>query len=180
MVSLNYVLLGLLALGDRHGYELKQLYDRQFPQARPLASAQVYSTLTRLTKAGQVEQGSSERAGGPDRIPYSLTAAGREELRHWLEEVEPPSPFVANPLAVKVTIAALLSGEVAAGAYLQRQRAAHLARMRQFTHIKTDPDSSLAVALAADYAIEHLNADLHWIETALARISALTKEITTT
>jgi DNA-binding PadR family transcriptional regulator len=178
-VSLNYVLLGLLAIGDRHGYELKQLYDKQFPHARPLASAQVYSTLSRLAKAGHVEQGSSERVGGPDRIPYSLTSAGRSELNRWLEEVEPPSPFVANPLAFKVTIAALTSGEVAAGAYLQRQRAVHLARMRQYTRTKTDVDSSLAVVLAADYAIEHLNADLHWIETALARIGALTKEIAT-
>ena len=178
-MSLHYVLLGLLAVDDRHGYELKQLYDKQFPQARPLASAQIYSTLSRLAKAGHVEQGTAERAGGPDRIPYSLTEAGRVELIRWLEEVEPPSPFVANPLAVKVTIAALISGEVAAGTYLQRQRAVHLARMRQYTRIKTDPGSSLAVVLAADYAIEHLNADLHWIETAMARISALTKEITT-
>ena len=178
-MSLNYVLLGLLAVDDRHGYELKQLYDKQFPEARPLASAQVYSTLSRLEKAGYVEQGSSERAGGPDRIPYSLTTAGRDELSRWLEEVEPPSPFVNNPLAVKVTIAALISGEVAAGDFLQRQRAVHLARMREYTRTKTSPGSSLAVVLAADYAIEHLNADLNWIETALARIGALTKEITT-
>ncbi len=178
-MSLNFVLLGLLAVSDRHGYELKQLYDKQFPEARPLASAQIYSTLSRLTKAGHVEQGSSERVSGPDRIPYSLTATGRGELTRWLEEVEPPSPFVANPLSVKATIAILVLGEGAAGTYLQRQRAAHLVRMRQYTRTKTDPDSSLAVVLAADYAIEHLNADLNWIETALARISALAKEIDT-
>ena len=178
-MSLNYVLMGLLAVSDRHGYELKQLYDKQFPQARPLASAQIYSTLSRLVKAGHANQEASERVGGPDRIPYSLTRTGRGELTRWLEEIEPPSPYVTNPLAVKVTIAALISGQGAADAYLQRQRAMHVARMRQYTRTKNDPGSSLAVVLAADYAIEHLNADLHWIENALARISELTEEITT-
>jgi DNA-binding PadR family transcriptional regulator len=178
-MSLGHVLLGLLVLGDRHGYELKRAYDVRFPAARPLASAQVYAALVRLTRDGLVVPWSRERAGGPDRTTYALTEGGRAEFARWLEEVEPPSPFVANPLAVKVTLAILTSGEQAARAYLRRQRAAHLERMREYTRLKTSPDVSLKEVLAADYALEHLNADLRWIDNALTRAAALTEEITT-
>lgn len=44
---------------------------------------------------------------------------------------------MANPLAVKVTLAVLTSGEQAARAYLRRQRAAHLERLRDRTRLKT-------------------------------------------
>jgi DNA-binding PadR family transcriptional regulator len=176
-MSLNHVLLGLLVPGQRHGYELKRHYDLRFPSARPLASAQIYATLGRLSRDGFVEQGSVERVGGPDRIAYVLTPAGRQELQRWLDAVEEPSPFISNPLSVKVTLAALTSGDDAARSYLRRQREAHLIRMREYTRRKSDPASTLAQILDADYAIEHLNADLTWIDTALARVQALTEEL---
>lgn len=50
--------------------------------------------------------------------------------------------------------------------------------MRDDTRLKTSPDVSLAEVLAADYALEHLNADPRWIENALRRATALTEEIT--
>lgn len=178
-MTVGHALLGLLVPGERHGYELKRRYDQQFPAARPLASAQVYSTLARLSRDGFVVQGEPERDGGPDRTAYTLTTEGRGELQRWLGEVEPPSPFVTNPLVVKLTVAVLTAGEPAAQDYLRRQRAAHLDRMRDFTRAKLEPDVALAELLAADYALEHLNADLHWIENALARTATLTEEVST-
>lgn len=177
-MSLSHVVLGLLAGGDRHGYDLKRQYDTRFPAARPLAPAQVYATLERLQRDGLVQPGSVERAGGPDRTVYAMTPAGRSELDRWLEDVEPPAPFVTNPLSTKVTLALLVADDATATDYLRRQREAHLDRMREYTRVKTDPESSLARVLAADYALNHLDADLRWIDTALDRVSALSEEIT--
>lgn len=176
-MSLGHVLMGLLVPGQQHGYELKRSYDSRFPAARPLASAQVYTALGKLARDGLVVPGTPERAGGPDRTAYALTDTGRTEFTRWLAEIEPPSPFVANPLAVKVTLALVTSGEQTARTYLRRQRAAHLERMRHYTRTKTAPGTSLAEILAADYALEHLDADLRWIDNALARATALTQEI---
>ncbi|GAB6899343.1 PadR family transcriptional regulator [Kineosporia succinea] len=175
---MKHVMLGLLAGGEQHGYELKRLYDLRFPAARPLASAQVYSTLARLARDGMVVAGEPERVGGPDRTSYALTPQGQEEFVAWLQEVEPPSPFVANPLAVKVTLFLLTAGADGARGYLRRQREAHMRRMREYTQVKTDPAGSLAMVLEADYAIEHLDADLRWMGSALARVELLEKEIT--
>jgi DNA-binding PadR family transcriptional regulator len=176
-MSTGHVLLGLLADGERHGYELKREHDARFPAARPLAFGQVYATLERLRKRGLVDAASGVKAAGPQRTPYALTDAGRVELHRWLVEIEAPSPFVSNPLSVKVTLALLITDETLTQDYLRRQRDAHLQRMRDYTRFKSDPATSLVEVLAADYALTHLDADLRWIDAALDRVADLDKEI---
>lgn len=165
--------MGLLSKGERHGYDLKHEHDACFPAAKPLAFGQVYATLDRLARRGHVDEVETVRVDGPDRRIYALTPAGRTELQMWLAEVDEPAPHVANPLALKATIALLVSDEEAAAEYLRRQREAHLLRMRHYTQVKSDPRSPIAAVLAADYAIAHLDADISWLETALERVAAL-------
>jgi hypothetical protein len=76
-----------------------------------------------------------------------------------------------------VTIALIAADEETAQGFLARQRAAHLSRMRVLTQMKLDRNSSPEQLLAADYALDHLDADLRWIDTAVDRVSALAKEI---
>jgi DNA-binding PadR family transcriptional regulator len=181
-VSTPHVLLALLADEARHGYDLKRAYDARFPKARPLAFGQVYSTLERLTRDGLAEEAGTERVDGPDRTVYAITDAGRDALRDWLSVVEPPAPHVANTLFTKV-VAGLLAEHVpgaeggVAVAYLRAQRRAHLARMRDYTTVKTAPDASVGEVLAADYALAHLDADLRWIDLTLSRMTALRQEV---
>jgi len=177
LMSTGHMLLGLLAEGERHGYELKREHDARFPAARPLAFGQVYATLERLRKSGLVSAATSVKVDGPQRTPFTMTPAGRDEFERWLTEVQPPSPYVANPLSVKVTLALLTAGEPLAQDFLRRQRDAHLSRMREYTRLKSRPDSSLAEVLAADYALTHLDADLRWIDAALERVAELNKEL---
>lgn len=172
-MSTGHVLLGLLSERPQHGYDLKNHHDAVFPAARPLAFGQVYATLERLTKKGQVEAIASEQVDGPERTVYAITDDGSEALQQWLEDIDAPAPFVANPIAVKATVALLARSEAVARLYLQAQRAAHLTRMREYTRQKTAPDTELASILACDYAIAHLAADLEWLDLALARVDAL-------
>ncbi len=176
-MSTGHVLMGLLVSGERHGYDLKREHDVVFAGAKPLAFGQVYATLERLRKKLQVEAVEVERVDGPDRTVFALTDVGREELDRWLTEVEAPAPHVANPLAAKATIALLVGDEQQARGYLAAQRAAHLARMRHYTQLKSEPSIGLAEVLAADYAIAHLDADLQWLDLALDRITHLAAAI---
>jgi DNA-binding PadR family transcriptional regulator len=168
-MSTPIALLGLLQRGPRHGYELKLQHDERFPLAKPLAFGQVYATLGRLERDGYVEITEQESAGGPERTVYGLTPAGRAHVAAWVREPEPPAPHVANILFAKLVVA-LLGGASGSG-YLDVQRTAHLARMRELT--KTRREGEPAQALAADYALFHLEADLRWLESSLTRLSAL-------
>ncbi|MGC5014445.1 PadR family transcriptional regulator [Streptosporangium sp. DT93] len=172
-MSTGHVVLGLLAERPKHGYELKREHDLHLPGARPLAYGQVYATLQRLQRDGFAEVAETVREGGPERTVYAITEGGRAELTRWLEQVEAPAPHVSSTLVSHVVVATMAGG--AAGDYLLRQRAAHLARMRELTAQRSS--GSPAQALAADYALQHLDADLRWIETTMKRLTELKEEI---
>jgi DNA-binding PadR family transcriptional regulator len=172
-MSVSYALLGLLEHEPNHGYELKRQYDEYFGRDRPLPYGQVYSTLSRLARDGRVLAGGHAPGEGPERKLYAITGEGETALAVWLTTPEPPEPHLQTVLAVKV-ILALLS-QRPAEVYLDRQRHAHLERMRALTAIRRD--ASLVDALLADHAIFHLEADLRWIELTSARLDQLAKEL---
>ncbi|GAB2954591.1 PadR family transcriptional regulator [Streptomyces pseudoechinosporeus] len=174
-MSTRHILLGLLAGGPSHGYDLKRRHDERFPQARPLAYGQVYTTLQRLVRDGLAEVDGTDSAGGPERTRYRSTDEGARELAKWAGEITPPAPFVTNEIFAKVVCAILASTDPAD--YLRAQRAAHMERMRQLTAVKTAKDADLATVLSADYALSHLDADLRWMTTTAARLTTLTAEV---
>jgi DNA-binding PadR family transcriptional regulator len=176
-MSTRHILLGLLAAGPCHGYDLKRRHDERFPQARPLAYGQVYTTLQRLVRDGLAEVEGTESDGGPERTTYRRTEAGTRELTDWTGSVTPPAPFVANEIFAKVVVVILSGGDPAA--HLAAQRDAHLARMRELTAVKSAGGADLATVLSADYALTHLDADLRWMTTTAGRLATLTAEVDT-
>ncbi|MEU1405572.1 PadR family transcriptional regulator [Streptomyces sp. NPDC005728] len=176
-MSTRHILLGLLAAGPSHGYDLKRRHDARFPQARPLAYGQVYTTLQRLVRDGLAEVDGTDADGGPERTLYRTTAAGSGELAQWAAQIAPPAPFVANEIFAKVVVSLLSGGDPEA--YLRAQRAAHMNRMRELTAVKTAPGADLTTVLSADYALDHLDADLRWMNTTAARLTTLTAEVDT-
>lgn len=177
-MSTAHVLLGLLARGSRHGYDLKREHDARLPRARPLAFGQVYATLGRLVRDGLIEEAGQGKEGGPERTTFALTDQGRTELDAWLSRAEPPSPYVQSTLFAKVVVALLVADDVTtARRYLSTQRTAHLARMRDLTKTKTDAGVSVADVVAADFSLAHLDADLRWMQTTLERVGRLRAEV---
>ncbi|MFJ4896934.1 PadR family transcriptional regulator [Streptomyces sp. NPDC088727] len=182
-MSIRHVLLGLLAGGPNHGYELKRRYDELFPQARPLAYGQVYTTLQRLVRDGLASVEGTDSDGGPERTRYRSTDEGARELAHWAGETAPPAPFVTNEIFAKVVTSILVAAAAGgdrttdAAAYLQAQRAAHMARMHELTQLKTTPGAGLSTVLSADYALNHLDADVRWMATTATRLATLTTEV---
>ena len=166
-MSIGHVLLGVLAAGPAHGYELKREHDQRFPSAKPLAFGQVYATLARLERDGLVEAAESSQEGGPERTAYAITSAGERALAEWLAEPEPAGPYPADDL-VRKTVTALRTGADAT-VYLQRQRQSHLRRMRELIELQQHTRDAGA-RIAVDHAISHLDADLRWLETAAERV----------
>ncbi|HWL65676.1 MAG TPA: PadR family transcriptional regulator [Actinomycetota bacterium] len=172
-MSVPYVLLGLLEESPRHGYELKRDYDELVGQSKPVKFGQIYATLGRLERDGLIDLAAEERGQGPDRKRYAITENGVTDLDQWLSEPETAEPHMHNVLFTKVVLAMFSNREPEL--FLNAQRAEHQRRMRDLTRIKEE--GSLAAALASDYALFHLEADLRWIELASARLERLRKEV---
>jgi PadR family transcriptional regulator AphA len=85
-----YVILGMLRDGARTGYEIKAAVDETTRFFWAASYGQIYPQLRQLAEAGLVK-GAPAPQGARKRTVYTLTAAGRKELRRWLEQ--PPETF---------------------------------------------------------------------------------------
>lgn len=98
-------LLGMLTMGPANGYEIKLRIERTIGNFWNESFGQIYPTLKRLEQMGLIESRTERRA----KI-YSITAAGREHIRDWLEI--PPKPLAPrNELLLKVFFGVLASPE---------------------------------------------------------------------
>lgn len=172
-MSTAFTLLGLLEPAPSHGYELKRAFDQRFGTDKPLPFGQVYATLGRLERDGRAVVVGTEAGEGPERKRYAITEQGVTDLEAWLADPEAPEPHLQTVLFAKVVLA-LRSGRDA-NAFLDAQRAAHLARMRELTELRRS--SALNQALLADYALFHLEADLRWLDLTAARLDELAAQV---
>jgi DNA-binding PadR family transcriptional regulator len=172
-MSVPHALLGLLEREPHHGYDLKRLHDAYFAPDRPVAFAQVYSTLARMEGRGHVRLEAVERVDGPDRRRFAITDDGRLELERWLGAPLEPEPHLQAALFTKVVLA-ILSGRPVEP-LVDAERHAHLERMRELTAIRRE--GPLQVALLADYCLFHLEADLRWLDVTAARVEDLRAQL---
>jgi DNA-binding PadR family transcriptional regulator len=173
-VTISYALLGLLEGTSRHGYDLKQSYDRRFGGTKPIRFGQVYRTLAQLERDGRVEVVGHEAGSGPDRKRYAITADGVTDLDAWLSEPEQPQPQLQTVLFTKVVLA-LMSGRPARE-YLDGQRATHLAAMNALTRARRQAVSTQD-AILFDYQLFHIEADLRWLDHTESRLASLAEEV---
>src|SRR5438067_1387726 len=81
-MSLTHALLGLLAVEPASGYELTKAFERDLGRyAWQAGHTSIYPELGRLAERGLVEVAD---AGPRGRRTYTITDAGRAELRDWL------------------------------------------------------------------------------------------------
>src|SRR5438128_3268854 len=77
------VVLGLLSVGPRSGYEIKAAVDRSTRFFWAASYGQIYPELRRLEREGLIE-GEDAPNGRRARRVFRLTAAGRAALEAWL------------------------------------------------------------------------------------------------
>jgi len=172
-VTVARTLLGLLETEPAHGYTLKHRYDQHFARLKPLPFGQVYASLARFERDGLAVVTGTEPGAGPQRTTYAITPEGVTAVEQWIGEPEEPTTFAGSVLFAK-TVLALRSGR-SAGDVLDTQRQVHLARMRELTAARRTDDP--AELLAITYELNHLDADLRWIEEAGQQLARLATDL---
>ncbi len=131
-MSLPHVLLGLLNDSPGTGYDLARAMRLQIDPAWSAGFSQIYPVLARLRRSGWVRLRVLGSSRGPRRHLYRATAAGRRELRRWLEQTPTPPRHNDETLARLALLdflpiaerrRALLAGDAALGAEIARLRA---------------------------------------------------------
>lgn len=94
----DYVVLGMVGLGARSGYEIKRTVELSIRFFWTISPAQVYPSLAKLERAGLLT-GHDEPQGNRPRRVYERTQEGAQALRDWLTEAE-PMPFELRDIAM--------------------------------------------------------------------------------
>jgi len=92
-MALKYVLLTMLSRERQTGYEIVKSFDSAVGYFWSASHQQVYRELSKLSDTELVKFASIEQGDKPDKKVYRITAAGKRELRKWVEApiVEPPT-----------------------------------------------------------------------------------------
>jgi DNA-binding PadR family transcriptional regulator len=163
-------LLSLLYKEPAHGYELKLAIESMFGELWPAVNiGQVYQTLSRLERQGLVRSATVTQESRPDKKVYELTAAGREGLQRWVDEVV-PAARIREGFLRKLVLAwkTRLADPVM---LMDRQRRAYLLQLRELNEL-ADTATGLVARLAVEAAVLHVQADLKLLEYCEQAVSA--------
>jgi PadR family transcriptional regulator, regulatory protein AphA len=139
----GYVVLGMVGLGARSGYEIKQMVDQSIRFFWTISPVQIYPSLEQLERAGFITGQDEPRGKRPRRV-YEITPDGAQALREWLLRAD-PMPFEIRDLGlVKLFFADALDRREA-GELLDaiRQRSAErVATLRAIEPVALDAEAN--------------------------------------
>lgn len=127
---LGYALLGLLARGEKSGYELTQGLKDPVGYFWYAQHPQVYPELARLEAAQLVRHTVVEQSDRPDKKVYNLTSQGRASLTAWLESPT-QVPKKRDELVLKA-YSIWLSDPTAAAQMMREHARVHAAHLAEF------------------------------------------------
>jgi PadR family transcriptional regulator AphA len=158
------VVLGMLGLGARTGYDIKQLVDVSTRFFWGASYGQIYPELKRLEARGLVEAEDDPR-GGVRRRAYRLTPAGEAALKEWLTAPQVGEFSVRDEGLLRFFFGdALTVDEVLAN--LRREREGFEEVLRRFRELEAEPDRGEDAArfppLALRYGIELIEWIVRW------------------
>jgi DNA-binding PadR family transcriptional regulator len=161
-MSIKYGLLALLERGPMYGYQLRASFEESTGGTWPLNIGQVYTTLSRLERAGQVHS-LPEAIGG--QRPYEITDAGRAELARWFAKPINRADRPRDELAIKLALAVTTPG-VDIRAVIQTQRTATVRTLQEYTRLKarSDGEQDLSWRLVLDSMIFQAEAEVRWLD----------------
>ena len=117
----SHVVLGMLALGPRSGYDIKQLADISTRHFWAISYGQIYPELRRLSEAGLVKAEDASH-GTRHRTIYHLTPAGRKLLKQWVSDPGVEKVEIRDEMLLKLFFADAMS---------RKETVTHLEAMRE-------------------------------------------------
>lgn len=80
MIENEFLFLGLLAEGPKHGYDIKRQIEKELVPAIGLKIKSIYYPLQKMEEAGLVEKETAQQGRFPQRYIYRITPKGRKQF----------------------------------------------------------------------------------------------------
>lgn len=176
-MSIKYAILGILAEGNLHGYDLKSSFDEKVGEFWSLNYGQIYSTLDRLEKDGLVTHDREAQEKRPDRKIFRITPEGRQELTQWLATPVTRIRALRDEFFIKLVFM-VKSDPAPVLALIDKQKTLHLKQMNRLTQRKLAMknggagNGALVSELLIDAGLFHAEADIRWLTLCEAKIKA--------
>jgi PadR family transcriptional regulator, regulatory protein AphA len=170
------VILGMLRLGARTGYEIKRAIDLSTRFFWSASYGQIYPELHKLEQRGLVQARPDPR-GGVKRTTYRLTKAGDAALHAWLTDRESYTFELRDEGLLRFFFGDLLSREEVVENLRVRQAFCELV-LQQFRRLEPEArtgfmeERQLYPYLALVYGIEFMAWMRDWCERTAAQIEA--------
>ena len=100
-MSIKYAILGFLSWRSLSGYDLKKMFGDSMFLHWSGNNNQIYRSLTQLHKEKMVTSEFQQQESGPARKIYTITEAGRADLRNWVLS-SPELPQLRNSFLVQL------------------------------------------------------------------------------
>jgi PadR family transcriptional regulator, regulatory protein AphA len=174
MNAVTPVLLGMLSLGPRSGYDIKRVVDHSTRFFWAASYGQIYPELRRLEKDGLIE-GEDVPNGARERRVYKLTDAGRQALVDWLVTRNFTVEYRDESL-LRLFFADALPREEALRLLEDRKKGHEqfLEVLREIENLPGGKDPDF-VDLVLQWGIEFNDWGIQWCEKHLERLSDKTK-----
>src|SRR2546423_1688820 len=166
------VILGMIALGKRTGYDIKAFVDKTARYFWAASYGQLYPELKRLEDQGLV-RGQQEPSGGRARTVYELTETGTAALERWLVSDDVPSYELGDEGMLKLFLSDSLPER-----RIDIVRAMRVREERALAHLRSiEPHASQGPPgpyLTLQMGIELTERTIEWCETTERRLAAET------
>ncbi|HEV3091779.1 MAG TPA: helix-turn-helix transcriptional regulator [Candidatus Cybelea sp.] len=173
IVHKELIVLGLLREGPAHGHELHRIVRAHGVLYADLKKANLYHLLARLAEAGllkvSAETGTRGRLG--ERMVYSLTAAGSRRLNALLRDVVRTYETPHSGIEVATILMSRLGASAALALLRERREAVAARRAMLAQEFAGFEKRSVYSQLSAEHLTAATDAELAWIDRALARLS---------
>ena len=170
VTATEVAVLGLLADGERSGYDLLRAAEQSVGFFWTPAKTQLYAILRKLVANGFATARHVRQSDRPDKTLYRITAAGEDRLRDGLEQVH--STVNKNPLELRIFFGEHrpLEAVVADLEAMRDQQRAHFAELEEIERT-FDHDEYLFQYLTLLRGKATAAADAAWAEQALALLA---------
>jgi PadR family transcriptional regulator AphA len=167
--GIRHFILGLLTRQPMSGYDIKRFLKSLSWLIDVPSLGSLYPSLHALLRDGLVTVEVVASKDRPARKIYSITEAGEEALREWLNQ---PSQSDASlkKFVMRLALAGQLS-QVGLLAHLEQRRARVAAQKMTLEQAIAGEGADLGERLMLDYGLTLAAAELAWLDSMLARLS---------